>query len=118
MGVMYADDGYLVVPDVLDLALLRDIHDETVRICRGMGSADVRDFLCIHFPHKMSELMRSVAGHPDVVKLLTDIIGPNVKMMQSMLFIKASGKPGQAWHQDEAHIPTRDRSLTAVWLAL
>jgi phytanoyl-CoA hydroxylase len=38
--------------------------------------------------------------------------------MQSMLFIKAAGKPGQAWHQDEAHIPTRDRSLTAAWIAL
>jgi phytanoyl-CoA hydroxylase len=39
-------------------------------------------------------------------------------MMQSMLFIKSEGKPGQAWHQDETHIPTRDRSLTAVWIAL
>jgi phytanoyl-CoA hydroxylase len=38
-------------------------------------------------------------------------------MMQSMLFIKSEGKPGQAW-QDETHIPTRDRSLTAVWIAL
>jgi len=118
MGDMYTDDGYLVVPDVLDPALIKEIHDETVAICRGMGSADVRDFLCIHFPHKMSALMREVAAHPDVVKVLTGIIGPNVKMMQSMLFIKASGKPGQAWHQDEAHIPTRDRSLTAAWLAL
>ena len=50
--------------------------------------------------------------------MLTAVIGPNVKMMQSMLFIKSSGKPGQAWHQDEAHIPTRDRTLTAVWIAL
>ena len=46
------------------------------------------------------------------------MIGPNVKAMQSMLFIKAEGKPGQAWHQDEYFIPTRDRSLTAVWIAL
>src|SRR6266540_5301712 len=28
----------------------------------------------------------------------------------SMLFIKSEGEPGQAWHQDETHIPTRDRS--------
>jgi hypothetical protein len=35
-----------------------------------------------------------------------------------MLLIKAPRKPGQVWHQDESHIPTRDRSLTAVWLAL
>lgn len=53
-----------------------------------------------------------------MVKPLTEVIGPNVKLMQSMLFIKSEGRPGQAWHQDEAHIPTRDRSLTAVWIAL
>ena len=35
-----------------------------------------------------------------------------------MLFIKASGKPGQAWHQDELYIPTRDRSLCGGWMAL
>ena len=55
---------------------------------------------------------------PPVVEVLTRVIGPNVKAMQSMLFIKAEGKPGQAWHQDEFFIPTRDRSLTAVWMAL
>jgi phytanoyl-CoA hydroxylase len=115
---MYTRDGYAVVPDVLDPALLKQIHEETVAICKGMGSDDIRDFLCIHFPHKMSDLMKDVAAHPDVVKVLTDIIGPNIKMMQSMLFIKAEGKPGQAWHQDESHIPTRDRSLTAAWIAL
>ena len=35
-----------------------------------------------------------------------------------MLFVKKSGKTGQAWHQDEHFIPTRDRSLTGVWIAL
>ena len=38
--------------------------------------------------------------------------------MQSMLFIKSAGKPGQAWHQDEYFIPTRDMSLNAAWMAL
>ena len=56
--------------------------------------------------------------HPTIVDVLTRTIGPNVKSMQSMLFIKASGKPGQAWHQDEGFIPTRDRSLGAAWMAL
>jgi ectoine hydroxylase-related dioxygenase (phytanoyl-CoA dioxygenase family) len=49
---------------------------------------------------------------------LTRVIGPDVKAMQSMLFIKSEGRPGQAWHQDELFIPTRDRSLTAAWIAL
>jgi ectoine hydroxylase-related dioxygenase (phytanoyl-CoA dioxygenase family) len=56
--------------------------------------------------------------NPRIVDALVSVIGPNVKAMQSMLFIKSEGKPGQAWHQDEYFIPTRDRSLTAVWIAL
>lgn len=74
--------------------------------------------LAIHFPHKLSPEFRTVVCHPKVVDVLGEIIGPNVKCMQSMLFIKQSGKPGQAWHQDENFIPTRDRSLTGVWIAL
>jgi phytanoyl-CoA hydroxylase len=35
-----------------------------------------------------------------------------------MFFIKGPGKPGQAWHQDELYIPTRDRSLCAAWIAI
>ena len=35
-----------------------------------------------------------------------------------MLFVKAAGKPGQAWHQDEDYIPTRDRSLCGAWIAM
>jgi ectoine hydroxylase-related dioxygenase (phytanoyl-CoA dioxygenase family) len=35
-----------------------------------------------------------------------------------MLFMKGPGNPGQAWHQDEYYIPTRDRSLCGAWIAL
>jgi ectoine hydroxylase-related dioxygenase (phytanoyl-CoA dioxygenase family) len=128
---MYERDGYVVVPDVLDAGLLADVRAEATAICRGhRGAIDgvapadepdedlLRRYLCIHFPHKVSPLLRTLAAHPPVVDVLTRVVGPNVKMMQSMLFIKSAGKPGQAWHQDETHIPTRDRSLTAAWLAL
>jgi ectoine hydroxylase-related dioxygenase (phytanoyl-CoA dioxygenase family) len=74
--------------------------------------------VCAHFPHKLSSMVAGVLAHPRIVSVLTRLIGPNVKAMQSMLFTKASGKPGQAWHQDENFIPTRDRSLTAAWIAL
>jgi phytanoyl-CoA hydroxylase len=106
---------------------------EATAICRGLrgdingvmpareqdeDAAVLRRYLCIHFPHKISQLMLDIGRLPAVLDVLVEVIGPNVKMMQSMLFIKSEGKPGQAWHQDEAHIPTRDRSLTAVWIAL
>jgi phytanoyl-CoA hydroxylase len=133
MRTAYDRDGYVLIRDVLDPALLAAVTAEATAICRGDrgdvdgltpatdGDADaevLRRYLCVHFPHKLSPLIRDVARLPALVDVLTTIIGPNVKMMQSMLFIKAASKPGQAWHQDEAHIPTRDRSLAGVWIAL
>jgi phytanoyl-CoA hydroxylase len=129
--VDYERDGYLIIPGLLSPEELAAARAESVAICRGsLGAVDgvtpagpdesdrsVLDrYLCIHFPHKHSAVLCSLARLP--VAVLTSVIGPNVKLMQSMLFIKSSSKPGQAWHQDEAHIPTRDRSLTAVWIAL
>jgi len=127
----YSQNGFLVVPDVLTAEELKELNAETVAICRGSGAvkgvtpagpqetdADVLSrYLCIHFPHKVSPLMLKYLKHPRIVDGLTKLIGPNVKSMQSMLFIKAAGKPGQAWHQDEYYISTRDRSLTAAWIA-
>jgi ectoine hydroxylase-related dioxygenase (phytanoyl-CoA dioxygenase family) len=129
----YERQGYLIIPELLDPGLLAAARAESVAICRGdRGAIDgvaptgtheddddvLRRYLCIHFPHKISSLARDIARTPGAVQALTGVIGPNVKMMQSMLFIKSEGRPGQAWHQDETHIPTRDRSLTAVWIAL
>ena len=125
--------GYLILPGLLDAALLASARAESVAICRGdRGAIDgvvpaaeldddetvLRRYLCIHFPHKVSALARDLARLPAAVRALNAVFGPNVKMVQSMLFIKSEGKPGQAWHQDETHIPTRDRSLAAVWIAL
>jgi ectoine hydroxylase-related dioxygenase (phytanoyl-CoA dioxygenase family) len=129
----YREQGYLVVENALNPEEVAQINDEATRICRGElgiyegwrgphdGQTDLevfKQYLCLHFPHKISTLMRDQLAHPAMVETLTGVIGPDVKCMQSMLFIKAAGKPGQAWHQDEDYIPTRDRSLTGGWIAL
>jgi ectoine hydroxylase-related dioxygenase (phytanoyl-CoA dioxygenase family) len=106
-----------------DFGSLRYGHQEAVRMTEfvsepASGDDLLRQFLCIHFPHKVSAAAMSALTAPRIVEALVSVIGPNVKAMQSMLFIKSEGKPGQAWHQDEFFIPTRDRSLTAVWIAL
>ena len=129
----YAENGYLVVPDALSPDELQELCDETLRICKGelgdvrgfepnvSGESDadvLRRYLCIHFPHKISDVMLKYLATPSMIDVLTEIIGPDVKCMQSMLFIKSTGKPGQAWHQDEDFIPTRDRSLAGGWIAM
>lgn len=133
-GEFYLENGFLVVENCFDPAEVEALNAEAAAICRGdrgteisgllpleKGESDLdvlRRHLCIHFPNKVSQMMQDQAGHHSLVDILTTVIGPNVKCMQSMLFIKAAGKPGQAWHQDEDYIPTRDRSLTGCWLAL
>jgi phytanoyl-CoA hydroxylase len=126
-------DGYAVLTGALSAAEVAELNAEALRIYRGgagpvrglepgtAGEPDdvvIRRYLCIHHPHKVSPVIRSTLAHPRIVDALTALIGPNVKAMQSMLFTKGEGKPGQAWHQDEYFIPTRDRSLTAAWIAL
>jgi len=129
----YDRDGFVVLEDFLDSHTLEATRAEALAICRGErgavdglqrsstveSDADVwRKYQCIHFPHKISAQMKDIAQSSAAVDALVKIIGPNVKFIQSMLFIKSEGKPGQAWHQDEYFIPTRDRSLCAVWIAL
>ena len=129
----YAEDGYLVLADLLGPDELDALRSESVRACRGElgeiagnfapppGETDaeaLRRVLCVHFPHKLSPVFADALRYPRALGVLTATIGPNVKAMQSMLFVKAEGKPGQAWHQDEYFIPTRDRSLAGLWIAL
>lgn len=126
-------DGYGILRNALSPEEVAEINEEAIRLCRGdLGKISyqpdvatvesdedlLRRFLCIHYPHKVSEVALRALKNPRIVSALTGAIGPDVKAMQSMLFIKSEGKPGQAWHQDEHFIPTRDRSLTAVWIAL
>ena len=126
--------GFAVLADAFSPDEVEAFNDETLRLCRsdlstlargqGAAAADesddvaLRRYAAIHHPDKISELAFRQLSNPRIVSALTAVIGPDVKCMQSMLFIKASGKPGQAWHQDEYFIPTRDRSLYAAWIAL
>lgn len=127
----YARDGYVVVPGLLAGDEVERLRDETTAIATGergailgvdllkeAGGDPLAAVLAIHFPHKASPAMRAMLDHPAIVDVLTQLIGPDVKAMQSMLFVKNAGKPGQAWHQDEHFIPTRDRSLVGAWVAL
>ena len=134
----YERDGYLVVDGLVDAETVQALRAETYAIATGArgailgsdilgsetgsagatGDALLQRVLAIHFPHKASPLMQHMLSHPGIVDVLVRLLGPNVKSMQSMLFLKSAGKPGQAWHQDEHYIPTRDRSLVGAWIAL
>ena len=128
----YRRDGFVAAEGLLDSEEIRALNADAVAIARGehgqvigcapaagrSDSAVMNDILAIHFPHKASPVMRAAMAHPALVAVLSALIGPNVKAMQTMMFVKRGGMAGQAWHQDEFFIPTRDRSLCGAWIAL
>jgi hypothetical protein len=127
----YTRDGFVVLPGLLSGDEVDSLIDEATRICRGergdvpglLPQVDDSDeavlgrYDSIAFPHKVSPLVRDVMRHPAIVGVLQRLIGTNVKCVQSYLFLKRHGQPGQSWHQDEWFIPTRDRSLCSAWIA-
>ncbi len=129
----YTNYGYLVAADLMPLDEIDALKKETAAIFRGeRGQIEgmvpvsanepdeevLKKYVAIHFPHKISPYIYNTLFQPSIVDVLTNIVGPDVKCMQSMLFVKGPGKAGQSWHQDEYYIPTRDKSLVGVWIAI
>lgn len=75
-------------------------------------------FLRIHMLHRKLELHERYLLHPRVLDVVESLTGPDVLAMQTMLFLKPPGKPGQGWHQDAYYIPTFPDSLLGAWIAV
>ncbi len=135
----FINNGYLTVPDLLSLAEVEELRQDTVTLAKGgypcetlqplpkdMSDEDaIGRILCIHQPHFVSPIIEKYVKHPKICGILSQITAAHlpywdgsVKCMQSMLFVKPPNFQGQAWHQDEFYIPTRDRSLIGAWTAM
>ena len=75
-------------------------------------------FLRIHMLHRKLALHERYMLHPRVLDVLEVLIGPDVLALQTMLFLKPPGKPGQGWHQDSYYIPTHPDTLCGAWIAI
>jgi phytanoyl-CoA hydroxylase len=138
----YVNDGFLVAPGLLSAQEITAINAEIPLFARGAYPAvnpqdlppqpdelddaeAMNGLLAVHQPHWVNDTIRATVTHPVLGDVLGQLVGAHlpgwdgrVKCMQSMLFVKPPGLPGQAWHQDEHYIPTRDRSLCGAWIAL
>jgi phytanoyl-CoA hydroxylase len=71
-----------------------------------------------HMLHRISPLQERFLLHPRILDGLAALIGPDVLALQSMLFFKKPGDPGQGYHQDSYYIPSYPDTLCGAWLAL
>jgi phytanoyl-CoA hydroxylase len=132
-AAFFRENGYLVVNDFIDADTVAQLMREGTEVCRGnrgdidglLPSAPADDeetvlakyVTCTHV-HKISDLFTSFIADPRLAHAVGMLVGENVKGFASQFFIKHAGMPGNAWHQDENFVPTRDRSLCTAWIAL
>ena len=135
----YVANGYVLVDEVLSAAECDEIVADLKKINRGdygcepiaavdwPAGADrlLGRYMYIGEPHAYSSVIRRYITHPGVCRVLDCVVGAYVpfwdggyKCVQTMFVTKGPGGNGSPWHQDEQPIPTRDRSLTGVWIAL
>jgi ectoine hydroxylase-related dioxygenase (phytanoyl-CoA dioxygenase family) len=127
--------GYLKIGGLIAPEELRELDEHSMSLARnqvdlspieglnprneGTSPADMKDkyFRFIQF-HRHLEVHERYLLHPRVLDVLEALIGPDVMAMQSMLFLKPPGKPGQAFHQDSFYIKTFPDTLCGAWIAI
>jgi phytanoyl-CoA hydroxylase len=135
----YRDHGYLVVEDLIEpedcrrlIEHARDVVEgrattrgevwmEAEAVERGLVT-DTTRFDCLfkigHQMHHAPGPFQQYATLPHLVEMLTQLIGPNVKCVQSMFIDKPPGTgTGQPYHQDAWYLKTKPDTLMALWLA-
>jgi phytanoyl-CoA hydroxylase len=129
---LFRQQGFLVVRNLVpqeDVAAMNDHMDrllsgqETIQQAKFMKNLNVapkkaEDWLRVHMLHRVSAIHERFLLHPRILDVLEALIGPDVLALQSMLFFKQPGQPGQGYHQDSYYIPTFPDMLCGAWLAL
>ena len=130
----YAENGYLLVEDVVTGAQLKKLQDITYGLIdesrkvsesnerfdldKGHSAAAPR-LTRIKLPHKQDPYFWEILTQSKLTKVLTDLLGDDTTLITTKLNTKAPGG-GQAveWHQDWAFYPHTNDDLLAFGLML
>ena len=130
--VFLREHGYLVVKGLVSPAEVAELasHTDNLRYGREVipgvplppdtltPEQRVQYWLRVHMLHRVSEIHERYLLHPRILDVLEALIGPDVLALQTMLFFKQPGQPGQGYHQDAYYIPSQPDTLIGAWLAI
>jgi phytanoyl-CoA hydroxylase len=112
-SVQFREQGYLIVPG---LVRPHEVH-ELLEHADALAGGDP-ELLRIHMLHRRHGVQERYLLHPGIVDVVAALVGPDVLALQTMLFVKGPGSPGQGYHQDSFHIITQPDTLIGAWVAL
>jgi len=113
----FAEDGYCLYPNVFD-----PVEVESNQ--RLMTEAIERDQLdnANYFsePHTRDERWLAICRHPQLLDTVQSVLGPNLILIYSSVFIKPPGSIETVpWQQDNSYWPSiQGTDVATVWLAI
>ena len=131
----YRTAGYLLVPAVLEAAVLAELRAVTDRIVAGAAGVgehtetldleashrpDAPRVRRIKQPHRAHPFYHRLAAHPGIMAALTPLIGANIRLRAGgKINLKAAGYGAPVeWHQDWAFYPHTNQDVLAVGILL
>jgi hypothetical protein len=134
----YLENGYLIVEQVFKQEEVAELNADLLKIARGAypckplkplpphitDEEALGNLLSVNQPHHVSPVLLEYLKHKRLVGMVSQLAGAHIpewdgstKCFQSMFFVKPPGFQGQAWHQDEVYVPSRDGTLCGAWVA-
>ncbi len=69
--------------------------------------------------HLAFPFLDEIVHHPVIVGAVEDLIGPDIALWGTVLFIKEAASPGYvSWHQDGTYMGMNNNNFVTPWLAL
>ncbi len=93
--VRFREDGFLIVRGLIAPDEVRELNDHVDELLAGEG-----ELLRVHMLHRKLEIHERYLLHPRILDVIAGLVGPDVLALQTMLFVKGHGSPGQGYHQD------------------
>jgi ectoine hydroxylase-related dioxygenase (phytanoyl-CoA dioxygenase family) len=113
----YERDGFVFPVDVLQKQEALSCRDELEAWERERGAL-------IDFPEKSKSYLLfawadRLAHHPRILDAVEDVIGPNILVYHSTLFVKEARTPAYVrWHQDSTYFYLQPHLHVTAWVAL
>ena len=113
----YCDEGFIspvrVVSKAEALSIKSQLEDMEVQFPEEVN-AESRNNLHLSF-----EFLDALAHNPIIVDAMEDLIGPDIALWASVMFIKEpSSKHYVSWHQDATYMGMDDVNFPTPWIAL
>ena len=113
----YHKDGYVAPIDILSIEEVKKINKEIQYIERkwpneinGLGRNNI---------HYISPVFDQIVHKPTLLNLIESIVGENILVAGSVLFIKEPDTKGfVSWHQDGKYQGFQPYNCVTVWIAL